>query len=216
MTMMSLATPAVGARSVVPDVCYVAAMSSTATDAPLETLMARYIAGDLEAFDALYAQTSGRVFAFQMAMTRDRTRADDLCQTTFMKLHRARAGYIPGAAVMPWLMAIARNVFLDDARKRKRARVRVTASGDVPDRVDPREAATVGLREAIDGAIEALSPLQREAFVLTRQSGLSPRDAARVLGTTETAVKLRVHRAHLALRDALRHFREGGTRGEES
>lgn len=196
----------VAARSRSPSpartVCYVARMSD---ETSLEGLMSQYVAGDLSAFDALYAQTSPRVFAFQMVMTSDRNRAEDLTQTTFLKLHRAREGYIPGSPVVPWLMAIARNAFLDDARKRARARVGLTATGEIPERIDPHTARTppTGLKEAIDRAIDKLSPRQKEAFVLTKHSGLSPRDAAQVLGTTETAVKLRVHRAYLALREAL-------------
>ncbi len=187
--------------------------TSMADETSLETLMSQYIAGDLAAFDKLYARTSQRVFAFQMVMAGDRSRAEDLTQTTFMKLHRAREGYIKGSPVVPWLMTIARNTFLDHARKRTRARVRLTATGDVPDKVDPKSlrAPPTGLKEAIGVAVEALSPRQKEAFVLTKHTGLSPRDAARVLGTTETAVKLRVHRAYLALRQSLApHYGEDG------
>jgi RNA polymerase sigma-70 factor (ECF subfamily) len=174
-------------------------------EATLESLMRRYVEGDVAAFDDVYARTAKRVFAFHMVMTSDRSRAEDLTQTTFLKLHRARSGYIQGSPLVPWLMAIARNTFLDEARKRGRAKVRLTGTGDVPDLVDPRSqrAPTTGLKEAIDAAIETLSPRQREAFVLTKHTGLSPREAARVLGTTETAVKLRVHRAYVALRLAL-------------
>ena len=69
----------------------------------------------------------------------------------------------------------------------------------------------MGLREAIDKAVAALSPRQREAFVLTKHSGLSSRDAAKVLGISETAVKLRVHRAYLALRQVLAPYHGEGT-----
>lgn len=175
----------------------------------LESLMARYVAGDPDAFDALYRETSQRVFAFFMVMTGNKSRAEDLCQITYLKLHRARAAYNADSPVIPWLMAIARNAFLDDARKATRAKVRVTASGEIPEVVDPKSlnGPQTGLKEAIDQAVDALSPGQREAFVLTKHTGLSPRDAARVLGTTETAVKLRVHRAYLALRQALGPYR---------
>lgn len=175
----------------------------------LEALMARYVAGDADAFDALYRETSARVFAFFMVMTGDKARAEDLCQVTYMKLHRARAGYLAGSPVIPWLMAIARNAFIDEHRRRGRSKVRVTTSGDLPEMVDPAslQVREHGLKEAIDRAVDALSPGQREAFVLTKHTGLSPRDAARVLGTTETAVKLRVHRAYLALREALAPYR---------
>jgi len=169
----------------------------------LESLMSRYVAGDADAFDDVYRLTSQRVFAFLMMMAGDRSRAEDLCQTTYLKLHRARAGYLTDSPLVPWLMAIARNVFLDDARKRGRARVKLTPTGDLPDMTDPRRPAPSGLGHAIDIAVGNLTERQREAFVLTKHTGLSPRDAARVLGTTETAVKLRVHRAYLALREAL-------------
>lgn len=186
---------------------YVSPMRDDAADdgRTLERLMSQYVGGDLAAFDAIYARTSQRVFAFHMVMTGDKSRAEDLTQTTFLKLHRARDGYIEGSPLIPWLMAIARNSFLDDARKRQRARVRLTNTGEVPDRVDPKSLRPppTGLKDAIDSAVSMLSPRQKEAFVLTKHTGLSPRDAARVLGTTETAVKLRVHRAYLALRQTL-------------
>jgi RNA polymerase sigma-70 factor (ECF subfamily) len=177
-------------------------------DAELVALMRRYLAGELRAFDELYARTSWRVLGLLLGMTRDRARAEDLCQSTYLKFHRARGGWIDGSPLMPWLIAIARNTFLDDARRRKRKRESLSKSGEVPDVVDLREPAAVGLGEAIDEAVAGLSPLQRDAFVLTRQSGLSVREAAQVLGTSEAAVKVRVHRAVLALRDALRSHRQ--------
>src|SRR5690606_36809085 len=117
----------------------------------LESLMARYVAGDAEAFDALYRATAQRVFAFFMVMTGDKARAEDLCQITYLKLHRARSGYLPDSPVIPWLMAIARNAFIDEARKKTRSNVRVTASGELPDVVDPMsgEEPPLGLKEAI-------------------------------------------------------------------
>ena len=62
----------------------------------LEALMARYVRGDADAFDEVYARTAQRVFAFHMVMSSERFRAEDLTQVTFLKLHRARAGYIEG------------------------------------------------------------------------------------------------------------------------
>jgi RNA polymerase sigma factor (sigma-70 family) len=195
--------------------CYRAAVAEEET---LEVLMASYVAGELRAFDALYSRTSGRVFGFLMSMTGDRARAEDLCQATFLKLHRARAGWITGAPLMPWLMAIARNTLRDDRRKATRARVRLTASGDLPDMADPSglDAALEAMaskpsskmRTALTEALGALTQRQREAIVLTKQSGLSLRDAAHVLGTTETAVKLRVHRGYVALRTLLASTRK--------
>ncbi len=57
-----------------------------------------------------------------------------------------------------------------------------------------------GLRKVIDQAMASLSQRQREALLLTKSSGLTPLEAAKVLGTSEMAVKLRVHRAVSKLR----------------
>lgn len=174
----------------------------------LEPIMRRYVGGELRAFDELYARVAPRVLGYLLSMTRDRVWAEDLCQTTFFKLHRGREGWIPGAPVIPWVMAIARNTFYDDAQRARRARVRVTSTGDVPDLpdldlADMSEQPSAELTEIVARAMDALPVLQREALALTTLGGLTHRDAAAALDTTEMAVKLRVHRAYEALRAAL-------------
>jgi RNA polymerase sigma-70 factor (ECF subfamily) len=158
-----------------------------------------------------------RVLGYLRALTQDPVRAEDLCQTTFFKLHRGRASWLPGSPVIPWAMAIARNTFLDDALRSKRARVRLTATGEVPEIVDldrPAEAADADhahaeLQEMVARAVEALPPRQREALSLTTRGGLTHRDAAAALDTTTTAIKLRVHRAYASIRAALHTHRPG-------
>ena len=171
--------------------------------------MRRYVSGELRAFDELYAHLAPRVYGYLLSMTRDRVWAEDLCQMTFFKLHRGRSGWIPGAPVHPWVMAIARNTFYDEAQRARRARVRVTTTGDVPDLPDldflteMSERSSAELAEIVARAMDALPALQREAIALTTLGGLTHRDAAAALDTTEMAVKLRVHRAYEALRAAL-------------
>lgn len=187
-----------------------------------EALMRRYLGGDVAAFDALFVRVGPRVFRFLLAMTHDRARAEDLFQTTFLNFHRARAGWLPGAPVLPWLMAIARNALRDDARRRATAVVRLTSDGELPDLAGDDDLAQLASREAEDdarlkalaGALANLAPNLREALALTRQGGLSHREAAAVLGTTETAVKLRVHRAYVKLRAVLRGAPGADDRGE--
>ena len=175
----------------------------------LAPIMQRYVNGELCAFDELYARLAPRVHGYLLSMTRDRVWAEDLCQMTFFKLHRGRGGWIPGAPVIPWVMAIARNTFYDEAQRVRRAHVRVTATGDVPDlpdldlRTDVSERPSGDLGEIVARALDALPVLQREAIALTTLGGLTHRDAAATLDTTEMAVKLRVHRAYEALRTAL-------------
>src|SRR6185312_3148590 len=93
---------------------------------PLESIMARYVAGDARAFDRLYRSIAPRVAGYLRAMTRDPARAEELCQTTFFRVHRGRFGWLPHSPVVPWIMAIARNAFIDDSLQRRRARVGLT------------------------------------------------------------------------------------------
>ncbi len=170
--------------------------------------MERYIRGDSRAFDALYDALSPRVYAFLLGVTRDRTRADDLCQTAFLKFHRARGGWSVGAPVVPWIMAIAKNTWLDHVRAMGRAKVRLTDTGDLPETASVAQTQQEdhdafdwdAANRALTEALAELPELQRAALVMTKQAGMTGREAAIALGTTETAVKLRVHRAVVALK----------------
>src|SRR3954453_22952175 len=90
----------------------------------LRHLMAGYLAGHIEAFDALYAALAGRIRRYLLSLCRDAAVADDLLQETFMRLHRSRRTYEPGRPVVPWVFAIARHVFLMHRRAAAR-RLRV-------------------------------------------------------------------------------------------
>src|SRR5262245_27346672 len=95
-------------------------------------LMQRYQAGDADAFRELYAFVAPRLLGYLTKLARSRPVADDLLQQTFLKVHRARAAYVPGADPLPWFYAIAHRTFLDEARRTKRAVVRAVGD-DVPE-----------------------------------------------------------------------------------
>src|ERR1043165_671914 len=102
-------------------------------DVDLGHLMAQYCDGDATAFRALYAGVAPRLHGYLLRMARDRAVADDLLQQTFLKVHRARGAYIRGADPLPWIYSIAHRTFIDQARKHKRAVVRVGEAGEVPE-----------------------------------------------------------------------------------
>src|SRR5690349_9962704 len=96
--------------------------------------MGRYCDGDAEAFRELYRQVSGPLYSYLLRLCGERAAAEDLLQQTFIKLHRARHVYVRGARPLPWLYTIAHRAFLDEARRRKRARVSVPRDpGDLPE-----------------------------------------------------------------------------------
>lgn len=165
--------------------------------------MRAYVEGSLEAFDELYRRTSPRVFGYLLVCTGNRARAEDLLQITYSKMHRARDRYVGGAGVMPWLLAIARRTFLDEQRARKRRREVLTREGEVPEVESGRGAAPSDLLEDVRAEVGRLPKNYREAIELTKFAGLSAAEAALVLGATESAIKLRVHRGYERLRRSL-------------
>src|SRR5690242_12307880 len=96
-------------------------------------LMQRYQDGDASAFRELYALVAPRLLGYLLKMARSRAVAEDLLQQTFMKVHRARAAYVRGADPGPWIYSIAHRTFLDEARRQKRAVVRVGDDDALPE-----------------------------------------------------------------------------------
>jgi RNA polymerase sigma-70 factor, ECF subfamily len=177
-------------------------------------LMSKYLDGDVAAFRALYALLAPRLLGYLQRMARDRALAEDLLQLTFLKVHRARGAYVRGADPVPWLYAIAHRTFLDEARRRKRAKVEVGREPELPDvraditgsaetAVADRPADDPELTRAAIAALETLPPQQREAVILTKLSGKSIAEAAEIAGTTPGAMKVRAHRGYTALRKIL-------------
>jgi RNA polymerase sigma-70 factor, ECF subfamily len=176
-----------------------------------EMLMAAYATGgDRRAFEALFARLAPRLHRFFRRSFASESVADDLLQQTFLKLHRARATYRPDMKVAPWAFTIAARVRLDEYRRRKR----LAEDGDEEAlaRADEQEAvARAGDRavedadraELVRQAVEALPESQRVVVHLNRFEGFTFAEIARVLGTTEGAVKLRAFRAYGFLRARL-------------
>jgi RNA polymerase sigma-70 factor (ECF subfamily) len=174
-----------------------------------ETLMAAYVAGDRRAFEQLFTRLAPRLHRFFRRSFHAEATADDLLQTTFLKLHRARATYKPEMRVAPWAFAIAARVRLDEFRKRKR----LAEDGDEEAlaRADDARAAEARDEGGIDGdaadavrrAVDALPESQRVVIHLNRFEGMTFGEIATVLGTTEGAIKLRAFRAYGTLRQAL-------------
>lgn len=176
-------------------------------------LMERYCNGDASAFRALYDAAAPALHAYLVGLTHDRASADDLLQEAFLKLHNARGSYVSGADPLPWMYTIAHRTFLDDVRRKKRARVNATSDGTVPEiattlegrrAADDEEPVTPHeLSQALRGAIDRLPEQQRAAFEMTKLRRRPLADAAAELGITVGAVKLRAHRALQRLRAEL-------------
>ena len=182
-----------------------------------DAAMERYSNGDNAAFAELYDAIAPRLLRYLRKATRDGVTTEDLMQQTFLQIHRARGSFIPGAAVMPWALAIARRLMIDTARRRRVELGLFMSPEAADDRTTSEGSATAAADDVLNARhlgrraqerFDALPASQRTAYQLVKQDGLSLKKAAEVLGTTVTAVKLRTHRACQALRAVLKE--EGG------
>ena len=157
--------------------------------------------GDGSAYRALLDDLGPQLTRFLRRRLRDREDIADAYQDTFLALHRARHTYRPLRPIEPWLFAIARNVAADYGRRWQRRSRYEVHTDEAPDR------GTEPIREIgteLDTALRALPNHQREALQLLKFQGLSIREAAAQVGATPGAVKLRAHRAYLAIKAAFR------------
>lgn len=170
---------------------------------PLGPIMERYQAGEIEAFDRLYEALEPPLRGFLRRLAPPGTDADDLVQTTFLQLHRARASYTPGRPVRPWAYAIARHVALMARRKSVRSTMQETP---IEDQVVELSAPSGSVTETVDRvtlerALATIAEPGREALWLHHVAGLSFREVAAVQGVRESAAKVRAHRALASLRE---------------
>jgi RNA polymerase sigma-70 factor (ECF subfamily) len=169
--------------------------------------MDRYADGDDAAFDEVYDFLAPRLYGFLVRQTREPAAAEDLLQQTMLKLHATRASFLEAADVLPWAFAIARRLFIDGYRRRKReiahreaqALEEAGTAGGADDLLEAKRAIL-----ELDRQLALLPEGQRVVFELMTREGLSHREVAQILGTTTNAVKLRAHRAHTALRIAMK------------
>ena len=180
--------------------------------------MERYASGDETAFAELYDALAPRLLGFVRRQIHDDDLAEDLVQQTFLHMHQARGQFIRGSEVVPWAFTIARHLVCDWLRRRRterRASDRDEDGADERTSAEPSADAVLHVRQVADRLEQEISRLpesQRLAFELLKQDGLSLGEAAAVLGTTVTAVKLRAHRAYVALRSVLGDLEGNGAR----
>ncbi|MBI2187848.1 MAG: sigma-70 family RNA polymerase sigma factor [Acidobacteria bacterium] len=177
---------------------------------PDADLLAAAREGDRTALEALIVRYQPRVYRFAVKMCRDLEDAGDIMQDTLLAMLRSIREFRGDATVSTWLYTIARSFCIKKRRRRKFAPVHqesVESRGDLrrSDPPDPapgpeEQAAGREIERALSAAIDSLDTVQREVLVLRDIEGLSAPEVAKVLGVSVQAVKSRLHRARLAVR----------------
>jgi RNA polymerase sigma-70 factor (ECF subfamily) len=178
-----------------------------------DELLSAARAGDQHALEALLLRYQSKVYGFGLRMCRDPEDAKDVLQDTLLAMVRGVRDFRGASSLSTWLYSIARSFCV---KKRRRGRSVSTGplpteAGHGPDALQiphpgrgPEEALENREVEGVlAGAIAGLAPMYREVLVLRDIEGLSAAEVAAVLGLSVDTVKSRLHRARLAVRDAL-------------
>jgi RNA polymerase sigma-70 factor (ECF subfamily) len=162
--------------------------------------------GDDTAIATLFDRFAERVARYVWRLV-DPSDVDDIVQSTFLIIARCSAKYDGRAAVSTWLFSIANNVVRHHLRSLRRRNRLAVALSLIPGRPSHDPSDRLEARRQVDEtrrAFDELREVDREAFALCVLEGVSAREAAVALGTSEGAVWKRVSRARKQLRDAVR------------
>ncbi|HTL56196.1 MAG TPA: sigma-70 family RNA polymerase sigma factor [Candidatus Limnocylindrales bacterium] len=192
-------------------------------------LMLRVKQGDHSAFAELVDKYKQPVMNLVYRMLRDATEAEDLAQNVFLQVHKSASRYQVSAKFSTWLFTIARNLCLNEIRRRSRHPAD-PLDAPHPEREDeplrqfedsktasPPESVLHGeLEEKIEDALAGLPENQRTAILLCRQDELSYEDIAEVLGCSLSATKSLIHRGRETLKLKLKLYLRTGVWGKSS
>lgn len=186
-------------------------------------LMLRVKRGDLAAFEFLVEKYKQPVINLIYRTVHDLTEAEDLAQNVFVQVYKSAGRYEASAKFSTWLFTIARNLSLNEIRRRSRhpadsMDATMTPDDDQPARqyedvkgFSPNDTLLHGeLEEKIAQAIHELPENQRTAILLCRQDELSYEDIAKVLETSVSATKSLIHRGRETLKQKLKPYLQTG------
>ncbi|MGD8728262.1 MAG: sigma-70 family RNA polymerase sigma factor [Gemmatimonadota bacterium] len=166
------------------------------------------LAGDRDAYRLLVRRYGDVLHGHALRMTGNSDEAADLVQRAFVKGFKKLAACRDPERVGAWLFRILANMCKDHVRSPRRSDVSVTAvAGALRSGSDPEsDAAGAEIRMRVWGALDALTPEQREAFLLKHVEGRTYEEIAAVMDLSVASLKMRVHRAREALRGLLEEY----------
>ena len=190
---------------------YEAGSSGETSGEAVVELLRRARAGDLAAFERIIALHERRIARTAWRLLRRAEDVQDAAQEVYLRLYKSLRGFDERRELAPWLYRITVNVCRDFNRRGGKDPVlsldTLASDGARIEAVEPgaspyEQAAQRQEQLLIAEALRALPEKERAAIVLRDLEGLSTREVAKVLGSTETTVRSQICRARLKLRQA--------------
>ena len=168
------------------------------------TLVERAQGGDTAAFELLYRQNVGRIYAVCLRIVRNSSRAEELTQQAFVRAWEMLRTFRRESAFSTWLHRIALNIVLADLRSQRRRGAREEEISDLEALPDGRVHAAAGeFAVDIETAVATLPPRARAVFTLHDIEGFRHSEIAEQMGVTIGTCKAQLHRARKLLKEVL-------------
>jgi RNA polymerase sigma-70 factor, ECF subfamily len=167
-------------------------------------LIARWKGGDERAATELVERHASALARFAVS-SGERNEVDELVQDTFVRAFNSLDGFRGDSSFRTWLFTIERRLLLDRRRSEKRRRDKTEIQeGDASTEYDALDSMVADeTQRKLKVAVGRLSPTQREVFSLRVAEGLSYKEIAEAVGTTEGAARVHYHNAMRAVKEFL-------------
>jgi RNA polymerase sigma factor (sigma-70 family) len=155
--------------------------------------------GDVDKMGLLYERYNRQLYRFLFNMTRQKELSEDMVQNIFFRMLKYPDGFMGFGEFKTWMYHIARNAVYDHFRRVKRTPGHSELT-NWEERLEGEQSADAQLEKEqeikiLETAMEKLSDENRELLILCRFQELKYYEIAKILNTTEGAIKVRVHRA---------------------
>jgi RNA polymerase sigma-70 factor (ECF subfamily) len=170
---------------------------------PETPLVRRAQDGDVAAFEQLYREHVGRVFALCLRLAGDASLAEELAQEAFVRAWQKLGSFRGESAFSSWLYTLTVNTALSERRSRRRRTSRVVATDDLSAFDQPGRPPGPEQGFDLERALAALPPGARAVLVLHDVEGYKHHEIAEMTGIAAGTSKAQLHRARRLLREAL-------------